>query len=266
MGRSPAVEGTFYPGSKPQLESLLQSYITKAPTRKKVLGLFSPHAGYIYSGKIAAEVIFQTDIPETVVILGPNHRGYGSPVSLSYQKWQMLLGDVEIDYAFADLMLQEDKTIQIDETAHQFEHSLEVQVPFLQYIQKNLRIVPIAIQHISYEKCQQLGNTLARCIQSQKKEILLLASTDMNHFESRSVSEKKDKLALDHINHLSPEALYNTVHSERISMCGVIPVTVMLEATMKLGATKSDVLRYTDSGEVSGDTDQVVGYAAGIIY
>ena len=152
-----------------------------------------------------------------------------------------------------------------DELAHQFEHSIEVQVPFLHELQPELQIVAISLSSLSYKDCVEIGGAISGVIEQSTDEILLLASTDMSHYESRSSASAKDKRALDRVLALDPEGLYRTIVQERISMCGFIPVAVTLEAAIKLGATKAELVGYTDSGAVSGDTDQVVGYAGVII-
>jgi AmmeMemoRadiSam system protein B len=155
--------------------------------------------------------------------------------------------------------------IQIDEIAHRQEHSLEVQVPFLQYIQKNLSIAPLVVSHISYQDCVTVGNGLAEAIRNYGRQVLIVASTDMSHYESRESASTKDNMALERIKGLDPEGLYKTVVDNRISMCGIMPTTVALVAALALGAKNAELVRYTDSGEASGDTSKVVGYAGLVI-
>jgi len=173
----------------------------------------------------------------------------------------MPFGPVNVDTKISSFLLSNSPHIIEDELAHRYEHSLEVQVPFLQQLQKNLSIVPLVISRISYNLCREIGETLASAIKKSEKNVLLLASTDMSHYESREAAEKKDLLALKYVQELEPEKLYNTVIENKISMCGFIPVTITLIASKLLGATSSRLIGYTDSGYVSGDTDQVVGYA-----
>lgn len=267
MTRQPAVADRFYPGDAPALGELVNTLLTKYQREKttEAIGVVSPHAGYMYSGDVCAETLSRITIPETVVILGPNHHGLGASIALSQTPWKMAFGTVPIDESFSKIVAEADKNIQVSEAAHQFEHSLEVQIPFLQKLQKNLHIVPLALSHLSLQKCKELGKNLAEAIDRFDKAILLLASSDMNHFASREIGSKKDNLALTELLALKPEELYATVARNSISMCGVIPVTVVLYAALQLGADTAELIRYCDSGDVSGDIEQVVGYAGVII-
>jgi len=263
--RSPAVADRFYPGNPRILARDIERMIPDFTTPQKAHAVVLPHAGYMYSGSVAGETIARVHVPETVIILGPNHHGQGDPVALSTRPWQMPMGVVPIDTAMADALVKESPAITVDETAHRYEHSLEVQVPFLQARQKNLSIVPLVISHISYPYCQEVGAALARVIANGGKEILIVASSDMTHYESRAAADKKDHYVLQKLAELDPAILYRTVLDYQISMCGIMPVTIALIAALALGATKAELVRYTDSGAVSGDTDQVVGYAGVII-
>lgn len=267
MTRLPAVADRFYPGTNKALTKAMQELLPAAGKVEKTeaLAVVSPHAGYIYSGGVAGETLGAVVIPETVVILGPNHHGQGLPVALSTTTWTMPTGDVPIDIDFAERVVAGDSPIQKDEIAHRFEHSLEVQVPFLQAQQPNLSLVPIVLSHLSYSLCEEVGNKLAATIIETGKNVLIVASSDMSHYETREEATKKDSRALAKIEQLDPQGLYETVHDQRISMCGVVPVTVALIAAKILGATSARIVRYTDSGEISGDTDQVVGYAGIVI-
>jgi hypothetical protein len=268
MLRSPAVAGQFYPGSKASLIKTLQALIPEIQPEKKkqALAVVSPHAGYVYSGGVAGETIGRVQVPEDVIILGPNHTGHGAQVALmDHGAWNMPMGDVPVNEELAALIVKSSEHIESDEAAHRFEHSLEVQVPFLQYLQQNLTIAPIVVSHISYATCAAVGQGLAEAITRFAKPVLMVASTDMTHYESRRSASAKDSLALDRIKALDPEGLYNTVVGQRISMCGIMPTTVVLVAALALGAKKAELIRYTDSGETSGDTDQVVGYAGLVI-
>ena len=266
--RTPAVADRFYPGDPGILTRNIQELTpvsTTPTTPQKAYAVVSPHAGYMYSGAVAAETIASVHIPETVIILGPNHHGQGAPIALSTIPWQMPMGQVPIDTAIAEALLDTSSVITVDETAHRFEHSLEVQVPFLQARQKNLSIVPLVISHISYPLCQEVGTALAKVIKGAGKEILIVASSDMTHYESRAAADKKDHYVLKKLADMNPATLYRAVLDYNISMCGIMPVTIALIAAMALGATKIKLVRYTDSGAISGDTSQVVGYAGVII-
>lgn len=266
MARLPAVADRFYPGDPVSLKREVQDLIGTAQLDKqKALAIVSPHAGYIYSGGVAAETLRKVEVPETVIILGPNHHGRGTDVALSTTTWQMPMGEVPIDLNLAKMILSKSELIQEDELAHRFEHSLEVQVPFLQALQKNLTIVPLVISQISYQFCEHVAQSIADCIQESGKEVLIVASSDMTHYEPRRIAVKKDSLALDKLLGLDPAGLYRTIVEKRITMCGFIPATIAVLAAIQCGAKQATLVRYTDSGEVSGDTDQVVGYAGVII-
>ncbi len=264
MQRSPAVAHQFYPGDRGTLISALQKLIPEVPatSKSKAIALISPHAGYIYSGPCAGETFAGVDIPPDVVLMGPNHHGQGAMVALMNRgDWLMPQGPVQINEQLADLVLAGQEVIEVDELAHRHEHSLEVQVPFLQYLQPDLRLVPLCISHIPYPICVAVGEQLAAAIKSYGKPVLIVASSDMTHYESRQAASRKDRLAIDQVEALDPQGLYNTVVGQGITMCGIMPATIALVAALKLGASKAKLVRYTDSGEASGDTNQVVGYA-----
>ena len=270
MSRKPAVANMFYPGDKHQLKEQLNTFVRPVPAPKKVLAAISPHAGYMYSGGVAGDVFSQIRIPDDVLILGPNHRGMGATVALTASgAWDMPLGPVSINEALAESIMNvpiSEVKIKDDPQAHAMEHSIEVQVPFLQFLRPEVKIVPIALSHLSYDTCQHVGQVLVKGIQDYGKEVLMVASTDMTHYESQESAKAKDKLAIDRILDLDPEGLYETVARHGISMCGVIPTTVVLEACKALGASKAEVVRYATSGDVTGDYSQVVGYAGFIVY
>lgn len=265
--RQPAVADRFYPGSPAALNLAVTELLPPAQIaeKQKALAVVSPHAGYVYSGALAAQTFSAVIVPETVIIIGPNHRGQGGPIALSTITWNMPLGTVPVDRSFCDLLLEYSQHIKIDELAHKYEHSLEVQVPFLQTLQKKLSIVPLVVSHISYPLCEEVAAALAEAIKSSGRDILIVASSDMSHYETRKSTEKKDRLALHCIERLDANALYRTVYDNRISMCGVIPVVIAILAAKACGAENSHLVGYTDSGYVSGDTDQVVGYAGIVI-
>lgn len=265
MLRTPVVANQFYPGDPLILKNSLADLIPRSrQPLKSACAVVSPHAGYIYSGGVAGETFSEVMIPEDVIILGPNHHGQGAPIAMMAEgNWQMPLGTVPINSELAALL--DTPPIVSDVLAHRFEHSLEVQVPFLQYLQENLAIVPLVISHIPYKRCEETGHALARAIRKYDKPVLMVSSTDMTHYESRQSASRKDHLALEHIINLDPQGLYNTVIGNNISMCGIMPTTIVLVAARELGAKQAELVRYTDSGETSGDTDHVVGYAGLVI-
>ena len=266
MVRQPAVADRFYPGSPGSLERTVNNLIpSNVVDKQKAHAIICPHAGYVYSGELACRTIASAIIPETVIILGPNHHGRGAQVAVSTLDWEMPQGVVPIDRDIASRLVETSQIICEDETAHKNEHSLEVQIPFLQTFQVNLKIVPITIAQISYQKCEEIALAIVTVMNSLSKKPLILASTDMSHYESRKTATLKDTLALDKISQLDPEGLYQTVCDNNISMCGFIPVTITLLVAKQLGATSANLIDYTDSGAVSGDTDQVVGYAGFVI-
>jgi hypothetical protein len=264
--RTPAVAGRFYPGDEKTLRLALQEASESIPIyKKKVIAAVSPHAGYVYSGAVAAKTIGQIEIPETVILLGPNHTGQGVPVSLSTATWKMPMGDVPVDQEIAQDLLAETDYVNADELAHRYEHSLEVQIPFLQMYQPKLSIVPLTISHVSYAVLDEIGLALSEVIRRSKKEVLILASSDMTHYESREAANKKDHYVLKKLADMDPNILYRSVIAQHISMCGIMPVTIALVAAIELGATKTELVQYTDSGAITGDTEQVVGYAGVLI-
>ncbi len=262
MKRRPLVANRFYPEDPFFLLNAVKELVPQAGHKEKVIAAVSPHAGYVYSGATAGETLGSIIIPEDVIILGPNHHGRGAPIALMAEGiWEMPMGDVPINSKLGKLVLAASPLITDDEIAHRFEHSLEVQVPFLQYLQKNLAITPIVISRISFAECQEVGQALAEAIKQYAKPVLILASSDMTHYESRESAGRKDRLAIERIIDLDPRGLYDTVLGRGITMCGVIPTTIALIAAQILGATKAKLVRYTDSGEAVGTTDKVVGYA-----
>jgi AmmeMemoRadiSam system protein B len=265
--RSPVVADRFYPGSPSELRDTLHHLVPDVPAEQKqqALAAISPHAGYVYSGGVAGETIGRIQVPGTVVILGPNHHGHGDALALGTEDWQMPLGDVPIDRELARQILDSSRVITEDLTAHAYEHSLEVQVPFLQYCNSAVKIVPIVVSHVPYAVCVEAADNLASAIRNYSRPVMLLASTDMTHYESRREAGRKDHQALERIEAMDPRGLYDTVIGSRISMCGIMPTTITLLAAISLGAKEARLVRYTDSGEASGDTAQVVGYAGMII-
>ncbi len=264
--RKPAVAGRFYAGEKDTLKHNLQELRPETtPERQKAIAVVSPHAGYMYSGAVAAETFAQVEIPETVIILGPNHHGLGAPVALSTATWEMPMGNGIVNQEMAKQLMKESNSIQLDEQAHKFEHSLEVQLPFLQEQQENLSIIPLVISQVSYPLCQEVGAAIAKVISRAKEDVLIVASSDMTHYEPREAADKKDHYALKKLADMVPSTLYHSVLDHQISMCGIVPVTITLIAALALGATKTKLICYTDSGEITGVTDQVVGYAGVVI-
>lgn len=266
--RKAAVAGMFYPGEKNTLQKQLESFFHTTPPRKnlKAYAIIAPHAGYIYSGQVAAHVYSEIKIPKKVFILSPNHTGEGSAISINTEgEWLTPLGEVKIDSTLARAFMKHCPWAEEDEDAHREEHSLEVQLPFLRYLQKDFEFVPLTLQHLTYEDCVILGEALAEAIHDVGEEVLIVASSDMNHYESQEKTLQKDQIAIDPILKLDPKKLYEEVHRHQVSMCGIIPSTVALIAAKLLGAHHAELLDHTTSGPVSGDYERVVGYAGFII-
>lgn len=263
MLRQPAVAGQFYSGEQVRLRKDLEAYIVRAEEPERVIGVVSPHAGYIYSGAVAGALFGAVRVPRTVVILGPNHHGVGARAALyPAGSWLTPLGTVPIDDRFARLFSVHAPLLETDSMAHLYEHSLEVQVPFLQIVRPDVSIVPVCIGFGGYTECEALGKGLARAISEYGEEVLIVASSDMTHYESADTARQKDDLAIREIVALNPAGLLGACRLHDITMCGVVPATVMLVAAGELGASCGRLVRYANSGEVNGDFRKVVGYAA----
>ncbi len=263
MIRKPAVAGQFYPQEKEDLQRDLFERIEGAGNaKKKVLAVISPHAGYIYSGDVAACVYSKVDIPGAVIIMGPNHHGIGEPFAVMSQgKWKMPGGEININEKLAGLMLENSRWLKADYGAHTREHSVEVQLPFIQYINPRAEFVPVVMGRANFEICREIGKSIASAVKAYGEPVLIVASTDMTHYESQESAKQKDKKAIDKILALDAAGLMDTVASNNISMCGVIPTTITLIAARELEATRATLEKYATSGDVSGDYSFVVGYA-----
>lgn len=266
MLRSPAVAGRFYPASPTELSRELDQYIEVVTPRQKALGCVVPHAGIMYSGHVAGAVYGRLEIPPSLIILCPNHTGFGRPLAvLSEGEWETPLGRVPVDTALAVALKKACGALEEDAEAHRFEHSLEVQLPFLQRLAQNFRFVPIAIGVGSYEPLEELGHALAAVAAAVVPRPLLVASSDLNHYESDRVNRAKDRKAIDCMLALDPRRLYETVRRENITMCGYGPAVAMLTAARELGARTAELVRYATSGDVTGDRSAVVGYAGIVV-
>ncbi len=266
MIRHPAVAGSFYPADRAQLAAQLDTFLAVKGEPVAAKGIVVPHAGYVYSGRIAGEVFAQVDISRRVIMLGPNHHGLGATIALSGAAgWETPLGVVPLNRTLCDALVSAIDAVRIDDLAHLREHSLEVMVPFLQKRQPQLEIVPLALGQLSFEECLELGRAIARVVADQDEEILLLASTDMNHFATAEQSQQLDFMAISAMTHLDQQALYQVVRENGISMCGVLATVVVMEAAQQLGATACELVDYAHSGQVNGDNSRVVGYAGLIL-
>jgi len=266
MRRSPAVAGQFYPAKSSELRALVEEYVTTAVAPRPAIGLMVPHAGYLYSGAIAGATFAAAVLPPRIILLGPNHTGHGKPMAVAAAgEWVTPLGETSIDADLAGEILAADSGLADDALAHRFEHSLEVQLPFIQVLAAAARIVPICLAPVPLERLLDLGRILARVIRAHTEPILLVASSDMTHYEPGTTARRKDQLALDHICAVDAEGLFSTVVKHNISMCGVVPAVVMLAAARELGGRQGTVIRYGNSGDVTGDQAEVVGYSGVLI-
>jgi AmmeMemoRadiSam system protein B len=221
-----------------------------------------PHAGYIYSGDVAGAVISRIKVPEQVILLGPNHHGRGEQMAVSaVDAWATPLGEVAVASDLRTHLINEVPQLVLDNHAHQQEHSLEVLLPFLQHVQPQLKIVPIALKHPGFTQLCDLGAGIARALKAWNQPVLLVASSDMNHFLPAAQNTRLDALAIEAMTSFDAQRLYQVVAEQQISMCGVLAVVTVMEASRALGAHHCELVRYSHSGEKSGDNSQVVGYA-----
>jgi AmmeMemoRadiSam system protein B len=264
--RQPAAAGQFYPATASQINAELNELVRPAQEKRDAIAVICPHAGWMYSGATAGTVYSTVRIPDHVIMLGPNHHGIGSPYALyDTGAWRTPLGDVPIDEPLAAELLDHCDLLAKDPRAHGVEHSLEVQVPMLLRANPNVQIVPILIGGGGRNDLREIGVAIARTVKEHGERVLLLASSDLNHYEDQETSNRKDKLALDAVVNLGEEALMDHVRDAKISMCGVLPTYIVLVAAKALGAKRAEVLDYRTSGDVSGDYSAVVGYGAVVI-
>jgi len=265
--RQPAVAGRFYPAQREALVRDVESHVERSAKKSPALGIVAPHAGFMYSGDVAGAVYSRIEIPDTVILIGPNHTGRGEAVAVMTEGvWSMPMGDITIDRELANALCEETVIAKKDSLAHQFEHSLETQLPFLQYFKKEFQIVPICLMKLKVSTCKALSEGIVRAVTRLGRSVLLVASSDMTHYESHDAASGKDRKAIACMQNRDPAGLWETVRSENITMCGVNPVTVMLHCCESLGAKEAELVKYMTSGEVSGDMERVVGYAGLIIH
>jgi AmmeMemoRadiSam system protein B len=270
--RQPAVAGRFYPANPQRLRAEIESYTalpsaTDAQPKIDALGCVVPHAGYMYSGHVAGAVYRRLELPQRIVILCPNHTGMGEPLAImSEGAWHTPLGDAPIDEELAAELKRRMPLLSEDQEAHRTEHALEVQLPFLQLLDPEFRFVPVTVGTGNFEVLSALGIAIGNTLEQQRERVLIIASSDMNHYESDAVTRVKDQRAIEQLLALDPRGLYDVVRDGNISMCGYGPAVAMLTATRKLGASKAELIRYATSGDVSGDKDVVVGYAGIAVY
>ena len=274
--RRPAVSGQFYEGHSLSLKTQIEECFTHAlgPGRmpkidekgkREIIGIISPHAGYMYSGPVAAQGFFQLakdGSPKTFIILGPNHRGMGAKVSIfNSGSWQTPLGVIEINLELSQEIIENSDIIKPDKSAHNYEHSIEVQLPFLQYIYgEQFNFVPLCMSDQGVDTSKLVGETLGEVLKD--KDVVLIASSDFTHYESQKNAEKKDKLAIDAILKLNVLDFYESIKEQNISICGHGPIAVAINVAKKLGAKSCELLKYATSGDITHSYHQVVAYAA----
>jgi AmmeMemoRadiSam system protein B len=268
MLRLPAVAGSFYPSNAAELSKQIAKYTETAnkSAQKSVRACLVPHAGYVYSGHVVGAVLSGIKIPPTIVILGVRHRPPGSPAAIiSSGAWRTPLGEAEIDEALAAILLEECPVLKEDALAHSREHSLEVQIPFLQVLQPLFRFVPIALGSVHFETLLTVGESIGRVLAAATGEVLLLTTSDLNHYEDDATTRRKDRLAIEQLLKMDAKGLYGVCSREEISMCGLGPAVAMLTALHVMQASRVELVRYATSADRSGDPKAVVGYA-GMIF
>lgn len=263
LKRKPAVGGYFYPNNPQKLKDMIKRMVSEEREKKKALSVVSPHAGFEFSGYVAGAVFSSVELPSTFILLGPNHRYAHSSISIMKEGiWETPLGEVPVNSSLAEKILNNYQVVEEDEEAHFYEHSLEVQLPFIQFYKKDISIVPLTIAaHISYEELECLGKAVAESIKDSDEEILIVASTDMSHYVPQEIAQKKDFQAIQKILELDSRGLYEIVTEKKITMCGYQPTTAAVVASRELGAKEATLIKYQTSGDVIGSYREVVGYA-----
>lgn len=265
--RPPAVAGTFYEGTAERLRAQVQACFDAnepAAAPERFIGAVVPHAGLMYSGHVAAAFYGAAELPRRFVILCPNHTGAGHFAAINREgSWRTPFGEAPIDTALADALMAHSPILADDWRAHAREHSLEVQLPFLQQLLgRDFTFVPICLGAHRYDFAENVGNAVAEVVGAERDPVGILASSDLNHYEDQKTTLRKDQLAIDRVLALDPEGLWQTIEEFDVSMCGFIPTTAMLVAAKKLGATKARLLKHATSGDVNGDYGHVVGYCS----
>ena len=259
--RHPAVAGRFYPADPKALRADVENYLDPSGPKSSALGCVVPHAGYVYSGHVAGAVFSKIEIPSRVILMCPNHTGRGAPLAINiHGSWDTPLGKVGVDSELASHLQQRFPLLTGDTEAHRSEHSAEVELPFLQVLRPHVKFVPIAIGTSDFEILEGLGHAIADVI-TDAGDVLIIASSDMNHYENDAITRIKDHKAIEKIAALDIPGLQHVVRHENISMCGYGPTVAMLTAAKQLGARSAELVKYATSGDISGDRNMVVGYA-----
>jgi hypothetical protein len=266
MLRNPYVAGYFYPASAAELKATIAKYVNKDTPKEEVIGLLVPHAGYQYSGAVAGATISRVKFKDTFIIIGPSHSGLGKPFSVMPEgTWRTPLGEVEVDSELARRIVAVSEHAEEDYRAHMEEHAVEVQVPFLQYIKPDVRIVPIILAGDNAAIYKEIGRSIAKAIKELKREAVILASGDMTHREPQASAAEKDMKAVEAMLALDEDELTRRYKNLRISMCAHGPVVTLIAAAKELGVTGAELVKYQTSGDATGDYEEVVGYA-GVIF
>lgn len=266
MIREPVVSGQFYPQNASQLRKEIERFKVKESAKQAAYGIILPHAGYVYSGRVAVTTVSKVIPKKRIIILGPNHTGYGQDFGMySDGSWKIPFADLPIDSKLAQRILESGADITADTLAHKFEHSIEVELPILYYFFGDFSFVPIVCGASSIAIYEKVAAQIFSAVKEDKEEILFVASSDMTHYEPDTTARRKDRAALEHIINLDAERLVKTVKKENISMCGIAPVAILLLIMKKIGANKANVSLYETSADSTGDASSVVGYAGVII-
>ena len=266
MIRPPAVAGLFYPSEPRELARQIEKNCLDATPKIAAFGCVVPHAGYVYSGSVAGAVYSSLKIPARCILLGPRHYPQGQPMAiLTEGSFSTPLGDAPIDSELAQKLAHACPLLREDAVAHEREHSLEVQIPFLQKLRPDFQFVPVVLGTDRYGAIEELGRAVAQVIAAQREPVLVVASSDMSHYESDAITRAKDARAVARVMELDPRGLYDTVRIEGITMCGYAATVAMLIAVLELGAKEAELIRYATSGDITGDRERVVGYAGIVI-
>jgi len=268
MLRLPAVAGRFYPSHPAELTALIHKYVEMDSSKLPIAvrACLVPHAGYVYSGHVTGAVLARVVLPRKIIVLGVRHYPRGEPAAiLSSGAWRTPMGDARIDEELAEALKKACPLLREDSVAHSAEHSLEVQVPFLQVLVPDFTFVPVALGTVRFESLVDVGEAIGRVLETSQENVLLLTTSDLNHYEDDATTRVKDRKAIEQLLALNPRALYDTCRDENISMCGLGPAVAMLTALNMLGTKKPELVKYATSADVSGDRSAVVGYA-GMIF
>jgi len=266
MIREPVVAGSFYPGKPSSLEAEIKGFTDEKAPKKDVIGLVSPHAGYMYSGAVAGATISRIKFKGTFIILGPSHTGRGKPFSIMTEgSWRTPFGEVEIDSTLGKAILARSRHLEEDAVAHLYEHSIEVQLPFLQYFKRDIKIVPIVLSLAPPFLYTEIGEEIADVIMKSRTKPVIIASSDMTHYEPQESAKKKDTEAINAILNLDEDELMRLVIERNLTMCGYAPTAVLIAAAKKLGTKGAELVDYKTSGDVTKDYSSVVGYAGILI-